>query len=133
MLAQKGRLDVNERHRILQLVAKSKGPARLIKAAATPEATRQNLIQQPTVGQHVERRIGRLYLHRAECPLPVLLHLIQGVPSCHRTPKALHQLPCIVPTSPNAKAKNDLGGLAGYQLERNPNRATRIERRSDLP
>src|ERR1700681_3488548 len=133
MLAQKGRLNVNERHCILQLVTKSEGPARLIKAAAAPEATRQNLIQQPAVSQHVERWIGRLYLHRAECPLPVLLHLVQRVASCQRTSKALHQLACIVPISPNAKTKDDLGGLAGYELERNTNGATRIECRSDPP
>src|SRR6202022_2306019 len=120
-------------HRILQLVAKSERAARLIIAAAAPQATRQYLIRQPAVGQHVKRWIGRLHLHGAECPLPVLWPLSQRVASRHRAAETLDHLASIVPVAPDAKAKNDLGNLALPQLEWNADRAAGVERRSDPP
>ncbi len=53
------RLGVDQRHRVLQLVAETERAAGLVVAAARPEAARERLIEQPAVGQHVERRIGR--------------------------------------------------------------------------
>ena len=72
MLAQKARLGVDQRHRVLQLIAEAEGAARLVVSAARPEAARQRLVEQPAVGQHVEGRVGRFHLHGAERVVPVL-------------------------------------------------------------
>ena len=66
LLAQQRGLGVDERHRVLQLVAEAEGAARLVVAAARPHAARQGLVEEPAVGQHVERRVRRFHLHRAE-------------------------------------------------------------------
>ena len=71
VLAQQRGLRVHQRHRVLQLVAEAEGAARLVVAAARPDAAGERLVQQPAVGQQVERRIGRLHLHRAERVVPV--------------------------------------------------------------
>ena len=72
VLAHEPRLRMHERHRVLQLVAEAEGAAGLVVAAARPEAAGQRLVQEPAVGQHVQRRVGRLDLHRAERAAPVL-------------------------------------------------------------
>ena len=53
VLAHQMRPGVDERHHVLQLIAETVGPARLIKPGAAPQPATQGLIQQPAVGQHV--------------------------------------------------------------------------------
>ena len=91
MLAQQSRLGVHERHRVLQLIAEPERSSRLIIAAAAPDTTRQDLIEKPAVGQHIERRIGRLDLYGAEGAQPVLLYLLQRFAGRCRTAEALRQ------------------------------------------
>ena len=54
VLADKLRLAVDERHRILKLIAETEGAPRLIVSAPRPQTARQRLVQEPAVGQHVE-------------------------------------------------------------------------------
>ena len=61
----------DERHAVLQLVAKAVGAARLIERRAGPDAAGERLIEQPAVQHDVHRPIGRLHLDRAEHILPV--------------------------------------------------------------
>ena len=72
VLAHEARLGVDERHHVLQLVAEAEGAAGLVKAAPRPETAGQSLVQEPAVGQHVEGRVGRFHLHRAEGVVPIL-------------------------------------------------------------
>ena len=65
LLAHERRRGVHQRHRVLQLVAEAEGAARLVVAAARPQPAREGLVQQPAVGQHVERGVRRVDLHRA--------------------------------------------------------------------
>ena len=60
MLAHQLRLGMDERHRVLQLIAETEGAARLIESAARPHAARQRLIEQPAIGQDIERS-GRAF------------------------------------------------------------------------
>ncbi len=62
----------NERHHILQLIAKAIGAARLVIRRARPHAACQHLIQKPIVQHDVERAIGRAHLHGLNhlAPLP---------------------------------------------------------------
>jgi hypothetical protein len=47
---------MDQRHRVLQLVTEAEGAARLVIAAARPDPAGQRLVDQPAVGQHVDRR-----------------------------------------------------------------------------
>ena len=60
-----------ERHRILQLIAETECATGLIEAGACPQATRERLVQQPTIHQHVEQRIGRGDGNRVEQRVPM--------------------------------------------------------------
>ncbi|MNM49876.1 hypothetical protein D3C81_608930 [compost metagenome] len=79
MLARQGRGCVEHGHAVLQLVAKTDGAAGLVKTTARPEAAGDYLIQQPTVGQHIQGRLRGFNLHAAQGLAPVGLHLLQGV------------------------------------------------------
>ena len=72
LIAQQPRFGVHQRHRVLQLVAESVSPARLVEAAARPKPASDRLIHQPAIGQHVERNIGRVDLHGRQRVPPVL-------------------------------------------------------------
>src|ERR1700746_601009 len=72
-----GRFGVDERHRVLQLIAKSECPAGLIKTGAPPKTTAQDLIQQPTVGNQVNRCIWSFHMDRAERLLPMLANAFE--------------------------------------------------------
>src|SRR5450755_205252 len=53
------RKTVNQRHRILQLVSKAVGTARLIERGAAPDTATQCLVQQPVIDQQVESAVWR--------------------------------------------------------------------------
>ncbi len=50
--------DANERGRILQLVAKTKGPARLIIRRSTPHPAAQVLVRQPAIHDQIDLAVG---------------------------------------------------------------------------
>src|SRR3546814_7786214 len=52
--ARQGRLGMQHRHRVLQLVAEAERAARLVVAAAREVATADGLVQQPAVGEQVD-------------------------------------------------------------------------------
>ena len=128
------RLGVDQRHRVLQLVAEAERAAGLVEAAARPQAAGQRLVEQPAVGQHVERRVGRLDLDRAERAASS----IARPPRAHRAravgaAEALHQLVGVVGARcrhaeqeddlallPSASSKRHLDRRAGIQSRRRP-------------
>src|SRR5271155_3771142 len=78
MLTQQGRFGIDEGHRVLQLITKSKCAAGLIKTGAPPQTTTQNLIQQPAVGHQVDRCVGRFHSDRAKRSPPILANALQS-------------------------------------------------------
>ena len=78
MLTDQGRLGINQRHRVLQLVTKSECSTRLIKAGAPPKAAAQDLVQQPAVGHQVHRGVGSFHLDHTQRLLPILPNAFQG-------------------------------------------------------
>src|SRR5439155_26529370 len=54
----------------LQLIPEAECAARLVVAAACPEATADRLIQQPLVHQRIEGVVRRAHLHGAERAIP---------------------------------------------------------------
>ena len=132
VLAQQRRLRVHQRHRVLQLVAEAEGAARLVVAAARPHAAGERLVQQPAVGQHVERRVGRAHLHRAERVAPVLRapRRAPRAPRRRRGSAAPAGRPrrCCGPCRGGRRSR---ATRPGVQLDRHLDRGARIERRAD--
>src|SRR6476646_3536926 len=92
MLADKLRLAVDERHRILQLIAETEGAPRLIVSAPFPQTARQRLVQEPSVRQYVERLVRCLHIHRTKCVLPILPDHFERATRRGRPTKAAHQV-----------------------------------------
>ena len=126
VLAQQTRLGVDQRHRVLQLIAEAERAARLVEAAARPQAAGQRLVEQPAVGQHVERRVGRLDLHGAE---RVLSSSRCTASSASRArgdaAEALHQIARRFGAGRSAEAEDDLALLL-----RRPARTATLDRRA---
>src|ERR1700737_1171378 len=83
MLTGQSWFGMHEPHYVLQLVAKSKCSAGLIKAGSAPKATAQGLIEQPAVCHQVYRWVRSLYVNRAEGSRPILRN------SCQRSSASL--------------------------------------------
>ena len=69
---------MNERHDVLQLIAKAERAGRLIERRARPHPTRQSLVEQPAVQQEVQRGVGGLHLHRLQQRVPDDSHPTPG-------------------------------------------------------
>lgn len=132
LLAHEARLSMDERHHILQLVAETESAARLIVAAASPKTTRQNLVDKPAVGEHVERRVGCLHLHCAEGVRPVLPHSFEGASGGTRPAEPANQAGRILGVLPHAEREDDFAFLPTGKFEWNLDRRTGIQRRSHL-
>ena len=121
---------VHQRHRVLQLVAEAERAAGLVVAAARPQAARDRLVDQPAVGQRVERGVGRAHLHRAQRLRPVRddaveLGLRDGV-AAELQRDALG----VAVVLAHAEPEHDGARLALGQVERHLERGARIERRA---
>ncbi len=128
MLPQKTRLGVDERHRVLQLIAESERAARLVVSTARPNTTGQSLIQKPAVGQHIDGRVGCFHVHGAECVLPILPDGFEGATGRAGSPKALRQGAGVIGVPPRPECKYDFALLPHCQLKRNLNRSAGIHR-----
>src|ERR1700694_4366618 len=120
VLAREARLGVDERHRVLQLVAEAERGAGLVAPAARPQAARQGLVEEPAVREYVEGRIGGFHLHRAKRTLPVLLDLFQRAARRRRR------------ASRDAEREDDLARLPVGQIESDLQGTARIEPRAYL-
>ncbi len=72
MLARDVRFHIDERHAVLQLIAKSVGAAGLIESGSRPNAAHQRLVEHPTIEHDVERTIRRRHLDRPQRFVPKL-------------------------------------------------------------
>src|SRR5580658_2656643 len=66
-----------QRHAVLELVAKAVGAAGLIKCRSRPHAADQRLIEHPAIQDDVEAAARCLDLNRAERSVPPALDLVQ--------------------------------------------------------
>ena len=72
------RRSVHQRHHVLELIAISVGPARLIERGSSQQATRNALVEEPAVQEQIGRLIRSLDLDRAEKAIPVRPHAGKG-------------------------------------------------------
>ena len=70
-------MAVDQRHHVLQLIAKTERTAGLIKRRAGPDAARKRLIQKPAVEHCVQRRIGSSDFDRGEKFVPMTQYLFK--------------------------------------------------------
>ena len=78
------RRRVEERQRILQLVAEAERSARLVERGSAPDPAGQRLVEQPVIHHEVERAVGRLHLQVAVQFLPLLRDGMQLAIECRR-------------------------------------------------
>ena len=108
---------VQERHRVLQLVAKADGTAGLVVPAAGKVAAGDGLVEQPSVGQHVHRRVGRRHLHHAESGGPVALHRCEGGLRLRVSAGASFHCECVVAGAACAQPEHDLDRFVACQID----------------
>ena len=126
------RLGVHQRHRVLQLVAEAERAARLIEAAAAPHAAGEHLVEQPAVGQEVERGVGRLHVDRAERAAPVAPDALQRRARRPGAAEALHERACVGAVPPRAEGEDDLAAPGRRPSSSGDlHRQARIEARAD--
>src|SRR5438105_15849449 len=89
VFAHQARLGINERHHVLQLIAETECPPGLVESAPRPQAARQSLIEQPAIRQHVDGRVRRFHVYRAERMLPVFPQSFERASRRGGTPKAM--------------------------------------------
>ncbi len=133
MLADQRRLGVDQRHHVLQLVAKAERAARLIERRAAPQARRDHLVEQPAVGEGVQRRVGRSHLDRAERALPVRCTAWSAARAASTPRQRRTRSRASSAVLPAPRRKTIIAFQAGRQLERHAQRCARIERGADAP
>src|ERR1700738_2186279 len=127
MLACQARFGVDERHRVLQLVAKSKCPAGLIETAAPPKTTAQYLIQQPAVGHQVYRCVGSFHADHAQRLLPILPNAFAGRSGGSGFTTAFDQVSRVRQIASGSKTKPDLSFLSVQQINCDLHDSARIK------
>ncbi len=121
-------------HRILQLVAEAERAAGLVIAAARPHAAGQGLIQQPAVGQHIERFIRRFHLHRAQAVVPELPDVFQRSARGMGATETLHQTIGIFRAwhAAHTKPEHDLARLPVAQIDADLKRGAGVQPAAQL-
>ncbi len=120
-------LGMHERHHVLQLVAEAKSTSRLIISTARPQTARERLVEEPAVGEDVDRRIRSLHVHGAERVLPILPNRLDCAARRGSSEKAAHEATGVVGVSADAQLKGELAFFAVRQLEANLHGATGIQ------
>ena len=92
MLAGGPRRGVEQRRRVLQLVAEAVRAAGLVVPAASPVAAGQRLVLQPAVDQQVQGGVGRLGVDHAQRPFPEFPDALQGLARAGRAAEPPDQL-----------------------------------------
>jgi hypothetical protein len=127
VLAHEVRPGVDERHHVLQLIAETEGPARLVGSAPRPETARYGLVQEPSVDQHIERGVRCFHLHGAQCVIPVLPHLIESPARRSRSPEAIRQVAGVIVAPSYAEREDDLTLFPVRYLEGHMDRGAGIQ------
>src|ERR1700693_1751703 len=127
MLAGKRRLGVDERHRVLQLVAKSVSPTGLIKTSAPPKTTAQNLVQQPAIGHQVHRYVRSSHLNNTKRLLPIFPSVFEGRLGGPCFTIAFNQALRVRQVATGSQAKPDLSFFAIWQIESHMHGPARIQ------
>ena len=122
---------IDQGHDVLKLVAEPVRPAGLIERRPRPDPAGQDLIQQPAVDQHVDRRVGRPHLDGVQDAVPPRAEGRQrpgGLAGCG---VRSDDSPDFVEPVRLTECEDDFLRLAGRQGDFRRDRGARIERRTD--
>src|SRR3990170_3623572 len=133
LLAGEPRRSMDKRHGVLQLIAKTVGTAGLIIPTAAPEPAGHCLVDQPAVGQHVQRRVRRLHVHRAKGSVPVSPHRFQCLPCANRPAESPDEMLRLVGAAGSAEYKHYFALLPVGQFDLGLYRGARIKARDTDP
>ena len=119
---------MHQSHDVLQLVAKTECTARLVERGAAPQARRDQLIQKPTVGQHVQRLVGCVHLNYAERLPPKRVYGFERIALGIRPTPAAHQIARLVRGTPSSEPEHNDPRLPWGQIDVDTQRCTGVER-----
>ena len=90
---QHSRIRPNQRHGILQLVAKARSTARLVKACLGPQPTANGLVQEPAVDHGIQQRVGRFDRRGTQQAVPGALNRLHTLHcgNAYRSTGQLHR------------------------------------------
>src|SRR5206468_1137094 len=111
LLAEERGLAVEERHRVLELIAEAERTTGLVEPASTPHPAGEHLVDQPAVREEVERRIRRLNVDRAERAIPIRPHRVQRDLSSAGSAEASDDVSGIGEIAPRSEQEHDLSLL----------------------
>src|ERR1019366_3195912 len=115
LFAQQPRLGMHKGHRVLQLIAKAKGAAGLVKSRPRPHAASERLVNEPAVGQEINGGVRRFDIDRAQRPPPVVPNSFQGGVGLGGAAEALYELPRLVVAARGAEDEDDFLFLSVVQ------------------
>src|SRR6185436_6263810 len=95
MAANKARRRQQQRQRILQLIAKAEGAARLVKGRTPPDSAGQRLVEEPPVQHHVHRPVRGADRDHAKEIGPVRCRPAQRLVYDVTTAMPLDEIPCV--------------------------------------
>src|SRR5205807_833888 len=121
------RLRVNQRHHVLQLVAKTKRPARLIESRSSADTARQGLIEQPTIDQSIHRGIRRSDFDSPKCLVPEFEHGLKGFVHLMQVAKTRVDLARLFDRFSLTQKKNYFSRFAGREFKARLDRRAGIE------
>jgi hypothetical protein len=128
VLAHQRGLGVHQGHHVLQLVAEAERSAGLVVAAARPKAACHGLVQEPAVGEDVERGVRRAHLYSAERSAPLRVDRVERIAGGAGPAEALHEGGGLRGVAAHAEPEDDLALLAVGELEGDLHRPAGIER-----
>ena len=132
MFPQQPGFGMDQRHCVLQLIAEAESAAALIVSAARPKTARKRLVEQPAVGQHIERRVRRFHIDRSQRMFPVLPHSFERRMCRLGEAEAIGQMPCLLRTGPRAKGEDHLTLFSRRQIELSLHRGAWVQARASL-
>src|SRR5438034_6215802 len=106
---------MDERGRVLKLIAIAVRAAGLIEGGPGPYPARQVLVRQPPVEHHVDGRDRGLHGDRRKERAPVALHLLQGARHRSGLAVARHWVSQRLVARALPEEKGELGALPGRQ------------------
>ena len=121
---------MHQGHRVLKLISEAVGATRLVIAATTPYPRRECLVDEPSIGEHVEGDVGSLQIHRSKSPVPVRPYRFQCLAGATWAGKTLHQILGFVPAPRRSDHEHHFPLLAVRQFDHRLHRGARIESRA---
>ena len=116
---------------VLELVAEAVRAAALVVPGAAPVAAGERLIFQPAVRQHVDGRVRRVDVERAQRAAPELPHGLERPPGLSRAGVAGAEPAGVGLVVARAQREDDCPLLAGAEVDRGHDRGAGVEAAAD--